>query len=327
MTMELIVLVAAVLAFSWSIGAHYTGACMGMPYGSGSIKLRPALWLMAIFALIGATVLSHRVERTVGLSILASHRVTLTAALVIVVAAFVLTTIYTAVKVPTSTIQILVFCVVGLGLGAGIPVHWLTILKLAAVWVAAPPVALGLGYLLTHALDRLVGFNPAPEAAVRQARVLRTLAVILVAVGAAASLTMGANDVSNATGVFIMTRQFGVWTAGAIGGLGLLIGVLTWGKPLLNKVAFDVVHVDLSMASAAQLVQALVVILAVAFGFFTSMNQALVGAMTGAGLARGQNRIEWRAITNIVKGWIVGPPSGIVLTFLIAKAAGIWFPL
>ena len=34
-----LLLVVLVVAFAWSMGAHYTGACMGMPYGSGSIKL------------------------------------------------------------------------------------------------------------------------------------------------------------------------------------------------------------------------------------------------------------------------------------------------
>lgn len=323
MSFEAIILILIVLAFAWSIGAHYTGACMGMPYGSGSIRLVPALVLMAVLALLGAVLASHRVESTVGLHIVDASKVTVVAALVIVVAAFLLTTVYAARKIPTSTIQILVFCVVGVALGAGISVHWLTILKLALIWVIAPPLALVLGYLFTHGLDRIVGFNPTS----RQSGVLRTLSVVLVSVGAAASFTMGANDVSNATGVFVMTHLFNVWIAGLIGGCGLLIGVLTWGKPLLKRVAFDIVHVDLSMASAAQLVQAVVVLLAVAFGFFTSMNQALVGAMMGAGIARGTGTIEWKAISNIVKGWIIAPISGIVIAFLLAKLAGIWLTL
>lgn len=325
MSLETGLLILIVVAFAWSIGAHYTGACMGMPFGSRSIKLWPALGLMAVLALAGAAIASHRVESTVGLRIVDARHVTEVAALVIVAAAFLLTTIYTARKIPTSTIQILVFCVVGMALGAGIPVHWLTILKLAIIWVMAPPVALGLGYVFTHGLDRVVGFKPGEHS--RHATVLRLLSIILVVVGAAASFTMGANDVSNATGVFIMTHLFSLWTAGLIGGIGLVIGVLTWGKPLLQKVAFDIVHVDLSMASAAQLVQALVVLLAVSFGFFTSMNQALVGAMTGAGLARGTGTIEWKAIANIVKGWMIAPVSGIVIAFVLAKFAGLWFAL
>lgn len=325
MSVETTGLIIIVLAFAWSIGAHYTGACMGMPFGSGSVRLVPALSLMAVFALLGALLASHSVERNVGLNIIDAGQVTVAGALVIIVAAFILTTVYTAGKIPTSTIQILVFCVVGMAVAAHITVHWLTILKLAVIWVIAPPIALFLGYLFTHALDRILGFNPGHSD--QQRTVMSTLSIILVTVGVGASFTMGANDVSNATGVFIMTHLFNVWTAGLIGGAGLFVGVLTWGKPLLQKVAFDIVRVDLSMASAAQLVQAVVVLLAVLFGFFTSMNQALVGAMMGAGLARGKSSIEWKAIANILKGWVIAPVSGIVISFLLAKLAGIWFTL
>lgn len=69
------------------------------------------------------------------------------------------------------------------------------------------------------------------------------------------------------------------------------------------------------------------VLLAVSFGFFTSMNQALVGAMTGAGLARGTGTIERKAIANIVKGWMIAPVSGIAIAFMLAKLAGVWFAL
>lgn len=339
MTGVAVLLVAVVLAFAWSIGAHYTGACMGMPYASGSIRLWPALIIMAVLAFVGAVVASHAVELTVGLHMIQSTHVTLWGAVAIIAAAFILTTIYTAAKVPTSTIQILVFAVAGMAFGAGIGIHWSTIGQLALVWVLAPPVATGLGYVFTHGFDRVVGGAPRvpaadvssgcrqTPAAPRRAMAVSGLARVLVGIGAAASFTMGANDVSNATGVFTMTHLFNVWIAGLIGGIGLLIGVLTWGQPLLKKVAFDIVHVDLSMASAAQLVQAVVVLLAVSFGFFTSMNQALVGAMAGAGLARGRHTIQWPSIWNIIKGWLVGPPSGFVLAFLIAKLIGVWAPL
>ncbi len=245
------------------------------------------------------------------------------AALIIIVSAFILTTIYTAIKMPTSTIQILVFCVVGMAFGAGIAAHWITILKLAVIWIIAPPIALGLGYAFTHGLDKIVGFKKRQSA--RQMVVIRILRSILVSVGVAASFTMGANDVANATGVFIITHLFNVWMASFIGGIGLFIGVLTWGKPLLKKVALDIVHIDLSMASAAQFVQALVVFFAVSLGFFTSMNQALIGAMTGAGLARGTGSIEWKTVWNIVKAWLIGPLSGIILAFALTKVAEIWF--
>ena len=319
-----IVLVVLALGFAWSIGAHYTGACMGMPYGSGSIRLWPALLLMAPLALLGAALASHRVELTVGLHILRAAAVTPVGASLILGVAFLLTTVYTALKVPTSTIQLLVFSVAGMALGAGIGVEWGTILRLVVIWVLAPPVALGLGFLLTRVLD---WWNHRPVQPRAEAGASRFWPVALVVVGAAASFTMGGNDVANATGMLVMTRTFNVWTAGILGGVGLAIGVITWGKPLLKTVAFDIVAVDLPMASAAQLVQALVVFLAVLFGFFTSMNQALVGAMAGAGLARGRDTIKWGTMRNIVRGWAFGPPSGLVLGFLSAHLFGNWFVL
>ncbi|MCA1666504.1 MAG: inorganic phosphate transporter family protein [Thermomicrobia bacterium] len=308
-----ILLVAAAVAFAWSMGAHYTGACMGMPYASHSIRLWPALGTMAVLTLVGATFASHKVEATVGHSIIATADVTPSLAFAIVVAAFLLTTVYNRLRIPTSTIQILVFCVVGAGLAVGDAIHWATILRLAIIWVIAPVVAVGLGYLFTRIIDRFV---PASH---RQATGRGILPALLVAIGAAASFTMGANDVANATGAFLMTHLFGVLVAVLIGGIGLSVGVLTWGKPLLERVAFDIVKMDLSMATAAQLVQALVVLTAVAFGYFTSMNQALIGAMAGTGLARGRETVQWPVVRGILRGWAVGPVSGLVVAFIFGS--------
>jgi len=107
--------------------------------------------------------------------------------------------------------------------------------------------------------------------------------------------------------------------AGVLGGGGLALGVLTWGRPLLQRVAFEIVRLDRPMASAAQAVQAVVFIVAVSFGLFTSMNQALVGAMTGAGAARGRETIDRQVLTGIVRGWVIGPAAGIRATFVIAS--------
>lgn len=315
-----LMLLVLVVAFAWSMGAHYTGACMGMPFASGSIRLWPALILMAALTLVGATLASHHVEATVGEDIVQARDVTVAAAMVIIFTAFLLTTAYTYLRIPTSTIQILVFSVVGTALATGVRVHWATIGHLAILWVLAPPVACGLAYCCTHLVDLL---SPKAREGEGRGSVLPTLLVI---VGAAASFTMGANDVSNSTGALVMTHLFGLLAAGFAGGVGLAIGVLTWGQPLLKKVAFDIVRVDLAMASAAQFVQAAVVFTAVTFGLFTSMNQALVGAMAGTGLARGRQTVRWPQVAGILKGWAIGPASGLALGFLLTHLVALALP-
>jgi phosphate/sulfate permease len=343
--------------------------------------------LIGVFTILGSTFASGGVQRTVGLHIIDAGRVTAPDATAIVLAAGLLTMFYNYKKVPTSTIQILVFCVVGVGLAGGIPVNWSTIVRLAVLWVIAPLVACLLGFVFTRLLDLVIPANAAraqvseqvaplvlssPEPAARATAeaalrtrgaalatrpasgdagqsgsiwrrwfpavarplapevrteaeeahllpvpltlaALRWLPGLLVLVGIAASFVLGANDVSNATAVLITTHLVPVMVAGLIGGVAMAVGALTWGRRILHTVAFDVVRMDLSMASAAQGVQALVVIAAVSQGLFTSMNQALIGAMAGTGLARGKQTVQWKQIKGILRGWLIGPVSGIML--------------
>jgi PiT family inorganic phosphate transporter len=299
-------LIALAVAFAWSMGAHYTGAVMGMPHALRAIGAWRALLLMAPLTFFGATFASHAVERRVGFG-LTVGRLSVSQQVVVIGVAFAVTTFFNRVRLPTSTIQILVFAVVGVTLAAGMDVKWRSIEHLVLVWAAAPVAAVGLGAVLTRGLDRL-------------ALVERT-GTALVAMGAVAAFAMGANDVSNASGALVGTGTFGPLAAGAIGGAGLALGILTWGKPLLRRVAFEIVTVDRAMATAAQLVQAAVVLVAVAFGFFTSMNQALVGAMAGAGMARGRETVHLSTLLSILRGWVLGPALAVATGFVFGLAA------
>ena len=307
-------LLGVAFAFAFSIGAHYTGACMGMPYAAGAIRPGPALLLMAPLALVGAVLASGAVETTVGHGILESSRIAVVLALAIVASALALTSAYNLVKVPTSTIQILVFSAVGAGLAAGVTIQWTTIGALLVLWASAPFAAFGLGYLIVRLADH--GRAAAP----RTSNLVRGAMLGLVGVGAAASFAMGANDVSNASGALVMTNLFSLMVAGLIGGVGLALGALTWGRPLLKTVAFDLVQLDARMAISAQLAQSIVILVSVAFGYFTSMNQALVGAMIGTGVARGRAPVLWKAVRGVLVGWALGPVSGAALGFGLTTA-------
>jgi len=155
-TAEGIVLFAVVVLFAWNLGAHYTGATMGMPYASRSISLWPSLAIVALFAFLGATIASGRVEETVGLRLVADHQIQPVTAIVIVASGASLTMLFNYLRLPTSTIQILVFSVIGAATAAGLAVDWPTLYKLAVVWIAAPLAAATLGFGLTRVLDHVV---------------------------------------------------------------------------------------------------------------------------------------------------------------------------
>jgi len=321
---DALLLVGLALAFAWSIGAHYSGACMGMAYAAGAISRRNALAWMAVLTFVGAAVASGRVVENVGLDLVPDASLSVLAASVVVGVAFALTTAYNQLRLPTSTIQILVFSLLGVALARGILVHYATLTGLVVVWAAAPLAALGLGFVYTKGLSGgQVAVNAAPVSPSRADSTAR----VLVATALVASFAMGANDVANATAVFVAVHLTDVAVAGAIGGVALAVGVLTWGGPLLTTVAFDIVRLDRRMAASAQFAQATVVLVAVAFlGAFTSMNQALVGGMAGAGLARGRATIRWETVRGILLGWAIGPLSGLGVGYAawsLARLAGL----
>ena len=298
-----LLLVGLAFSFAWSIGSHYTGACMGMPYALGAVSARTALALMAPLALLGAALASGKVATTVGTKLIAETPTRL-GEVVIVAVAFGVTALYNRVRIPTSTIQILVGAVVGMAVAASAGVHWHTIGILVVIWVAAPPVAAAVGFVAAK------GF----------AHVARVGAGLVV-VGCLASFAMGANDVALASGALVGPGVLGAHAAGLLCGVGLALGVLITGRGLLDRVAFDIVDLDRPTATAAQFVQALVILVAVSFGYFTSMNQALVGAMAGAN----PGAVKRRALFGIVRGWITGPPTSFALALLLGllvRAAG-----
>ena len=302
-----ILLVVLAFSFAWSIGSHYTGACMGMPYALGAISARNALLLMAPLALVGATFASGKVAATVGRKLIDATPTRL-GEVVVVAVAFGVTAIYNRIRIPTSTIQILVGAVAGMAVAASIGVHWRTILVLAVIWVAAPPAAALIGFAGGKTLGSVTRVGAG-----------------LVLVGALASFAMGANDVALASGALVGPHVLSAREAGALCGVGIALGVLITGRGLLERVAFDIVDVDRVTATTAQLVQALVILVAVSFGYFTSMNQALVGAMAGAGSARGRQTVQTKNLMGIVRGWVTGPPTSFLLALvaaLVVRAVG-----
>lgn len=155
------VLLAVAFGFAISIEAHYIGACMGMPHAAGAIRPTQALLLMAPLAFLGAALASGGVETTtVGRAILRSTTVALGSALAIVTTTLLLTSAYHFFRIPTSTMQLLVFSTVGARVAAGVSVEWGTIGVLLVPWALAAFAVVGLGFVFVRVADRLGTRHP-----------------------------------------------------------------------------------------------------------------------------------------------------------------------
>lgn len=147
----LVGMIASGLFFGWTIGSHYTGAVMGTAFGAKLITPRNATILIALCVLLGATLESHNVVKTVGTGVIDAKDMTIFGAMIMMLTAALVTAANTWLKLPVSTSQLAIFSVVGAAIGMKAPVHWsTTIVALAITWAGTPVVGAILGFILTH---------------------------------------------------------------------------------------------------------------------------------------------------------------------------------
>jgi phosphate/sulfate permease len=299
------------LFFGWTIGSHYTGATMGMAYGSGARKSTiTATVLIGIFVLLGATFESHNIIKTVGTGIIWGEDMPPFGAMCMMLTAALVTAANTWMKCPVSTSQLACFSVVGSALAMGAPVFWgTTIVFLFVTWIGTPILSCILGFMFT----RLTTFCTKDCSE----RVNKWLGYGVLAACCYAAYTLGANTTGNAVGVFFGLKLTTLMKAGFIGGIVMAIGAPTWGRPILEKAGKGIVTLGLSMGVGVKMAQSITAHTAVFLGCPTSMNQVLIGGVAEAGGARGLKTLDLKAPREIVISWFFTPILAEVISFLL----------
>lgn len=268
--------------------------------------------LIAVFVILGATFESHNVVTTVGTGIIRGEDMTPLGAMVMMFTAALVTAANTWMRWPVSTSQLACFSVVGAALAMGAPVFWeTTIVFLCVTWVGTPLLSALLGWIFTHLTDFV--FKGRSE------RANNWLGYALLAACCYAAYTLGCNNTGNAVGVFFGLKLLTPMKAGFVGGIVMAIGALTWGRPILEKVGKGIVQLDLNMGVGAKMAQSITAHTAAALGYPTSMNQALIGGVGGAGAARGLKTVDLAAMKEIVISWFLTPVVAGIVSFILYK--------
>ncbi len=131
------------------------------------------------------------------------------------------------------------------------------------------------------------------------------------------SFTLGSNDVSNAASSLVTLHIFPARLAGLYGGIFMALGVLTWRQRLITRIGHDILRLDVPLAATSQLAQALSLTIINAVGYNASINQTIVGGLTGSGLAVARDRLNWTLLRNIVLNWTWSPVLGLGCSALV----------
>jgi len=144
----------------------------------------------------------------------------------------------------------------------------------------------------------------------------------------------GANDVANAIGpvAAIIPLAHGenlganievyTWLL-ALGGVGIALGCLTWGRRVMKTVGSRITSLTNTRGFSVDFGAATTVLIASKLGLPVSTSHTVVGAVIGVGLARGLEAVDLSVIKKIVVSWLLTLPiaAGTSITiFLLLRA-------
>ena len=138
----------------------------------------------------------------------------------------------------------------------------------------------------------------------------------------------GANDVANSIGP--LSAVVAVWSSGeiqaespvpiwvlALGGLGIVIGLATYGHKVIATIGQKITTITPSRGFSAEFGCATTVLICSKLGLPVSTTHTLVGAVVGVGLVRGLQGLDLRVVRDIGMSWLATIPFTAVLTIVI----------
>ncbi len=154
----------------------------------------------------------------------------------------------------------------------------------------------------------------------------QALGYLLIVALCFSALSFGANDMANATGVFVTPTQkilggppsIGImFVLAAIGAVGLVIGGFTWGYKVINTAAYQVTRLDPLSGAAAEYSNAITVFLftvvptfLMGFGMPISTTHSSIGSIIGVGLAmKGLRGVSMKTTGKILVFWVLTIPA------------------
>jgi PiT family inorganic phosphate transporter len=282
------------VVFGWALGANDAANVYGTAVTSGLVKYRVAVVLSAIFILIGSLLEGSRGLETISS---VSTQTLLTASISTIGAALSMI-VMTYLGIPSSSSQAMMGAILGIGI-LNSTVDWSVLTKVVICWVTTP-IGAAAGAFFLYKISAV--FFRRIKTIQAQDLSLKVGALII---GAYGSYALGANNVANVTGPYAGIIPLEV--AALVGGLSIGLGVLTFSKRVMYTVGKQIIQLDHFSAVIAVLAQAITVWIYALIGVPVSTSQAIVGAVIGAGLARGSTNINYKILRNIVLGWLQTP--------------------
>ncbi len=295
--------------------------------GSGVLSISKALILFSVFTFIGSLLQGFMVMKTIGVGIV--PEIDVLGAFIIILSANIWILISSLLGKPISTTHSVIGAILGYGLVKyGLNINIQVLAMIALSWISSPLCSLILAFTVYKMLETFIKRSKIWESLVFE----KLIKVLLIFSLCFSAYSFGANDVGNATGVYVtIASKLGrlpdyntMILLATYGAIGIVIGGLVIGPRVLKTVAFEVYRLDVLTGFAAEISNAFVVYLFttipymfIGYGLPISTSYATVGSIIGAGIAKNRKLINKTVTISIAIFWILTVPVTAVLCGLM----------
>ena len=322
------------LFLGWSLGSNDAANIFGSAVGSKMLGFKKAAIIASIFVVLGAVFQGQGTADTLSrLGAVDAMAGAFTVSLCAAVTVFVMT----KYGLPVSTSQAVVGAIIGWSTFSGLTTDLGLLSVIVSTWLIGPLLGLIFSALLFILLRWILR-----RSRIHVIKLDSYIRYSLIIAGAFGAYSLGANNIANVMGVFVISApsvllDFGLFTLNGtqllflVGGLAIATCIFTYGEKVMHTVGNGILSLTPEAAIVVVLSQALVLFIFsstwlsesfVSFGLPAiplvpvSSTQVVVGSVLGIGLIKGAREIRLRTLGQIAIGWVTTPVIAGLLTFI-----------
>lgn len=285
MSVLLIVTLALSAALALNIGANNSAASMATSYGAGVRSKRQAVWLIAVFALLGALTAGAPVVETVGKGIVPAETLSsdIGFILIILLLGIGFITWANVARTPIATTHAIVCAIVGIGLYTQ-TLDTGNFFRVLKWWVAAPIVA----WLINFAVAKLFYFRIVHYLASNfsEKRVKRILTVLITVSGTFIAFSGGANNSANAIGPIVSLGLIDSYQGAVLAGVAMGAGAILLGGRVLETLGKKITEICIIRAITVEFTAAAIILMASLYGIPVSIAEIVTAGVVGFSCAQ-----------------------------------------
>ena len=268
-----------------NIGANNSAASMATSYGAGVRSKRQAVWLIAIFALLGALTAGAPVVETVGKGIVPAETLSSDIGFIFIILLLGIgfVTWANVVRTPIATTHAIVCAIVGIGLYTQ-TLDSGSFLRVLKWWIVAPIVA----WIINFAVAKLFYFKIVLYLASNfsEKKVNIILTVLITISGTFIAFSGGANNSANAIGPIVSLGLIDSYPGAILAGVAMGVGAILLGGRVLETLGKKITEICIIRAISVEFTAAVIILLASLYGVPVSIAEIVTAGVIGFSCAQ-----------------------------------------